>query len=104
MLDIPNDEEVQRNGEVFGKLNNLRMLIKKKGSFLSSPKHFPSSLKVLEWWGFPAAFLPSNVASKNLVILNLSYSCFQWEQPLQACIIINVVTCTFFLGKHIHYT
>jgi len=46
LLDMPNDEEVQWNGEVFGTLKNLRMLIKKNGSFLGSPKHFPKSLRV----------------------------------------------------------
>ncbi|KOM54619.1 hypothetical protein LR48_Vigan10g051100 [Vigna angularis] len=83
LLDMPKDEEVQWNGEVFGKLKNLRMLIKKNGPFQSSPKHFPNSLRVLEWMGYPVTSLPSNVASKNLVILNLSYSFFRWDKPLQ---------------------
>lgn len=96
MLDFPEDKEVQWNEDVFGKMQNLRMLIKKKGFSFGSPKHLPNSLRVMEWWGYPAASLPSNFHSKNLVILNLSCSYFQWDKPLQARIIIIVVT-LFFL-------
>ncbi|RDX76240.1 TMV resistance protein N, partial [Mucuna pruriens] len=84
MLDMPEDEEVQWNQKVFGKMKNLRMLlIKKNAGFFRSPKVLPNSLRVLEWFGYPESSLPSNFHSKNLVILNLSYSYFQWDKPLQ---------------------
>lgn len=73
--------------KLFGKMENLMMLMKKKGRPLGSPNHLPNSLRVLEWWGFPASSLPSSFHPKNLVILNLSYSYFRWDKPLEVCIL-----------------
>ncbi|XP_029129112.1 TMV resistance protein N [Cajanus cajan] len=88
MLDVPQDQEVQWNQKVFGKLKNLQMiLIKKNNGFLRSFKDLPNNLRVLEWCRYPAATLPSNFHLKNLVVLNLSYSKFGWEKPFEACTI-----------------
>nr|KYP33348.1 putative WRKY transcription factor 19 [Cajanus cajan] len=94
MLDMPEDQEVLRNENVFGKMKNLRMmLIKKNPNFLRSPKDLPNSLRVLEWWGYPRASLPSKFHSKNLVKLDLSNSYFQWDNPLQVCAISRNSCC-----------
>ncbi|XP_020207769.2 TMV resistance protein N-like [Cajanus cajan] len=87
MLDMPNDDqEVQCNQKVFRKMKNLQMLlIKKNVAFFRCPKDLPISLRVLEWLGYPESSLPTNFCSKNLVILNLSFSFFQWDKPLQVC-------------------
>ncbi|KAL2967611.1 hypothetical protein AAZX31_16G185400 [Glycine max] len=84
MFDMKEDQEVQWNQKVFGKMKNLRMLlVTMKVGFSRSSIDLPKSLRVLEWWGYPESSLPSNFHSKNLVILNLSYSYFQWDKPLQ---------------------
>ncbi|XP_061376474.1 uncharacterized protein LOC133318484 [Gastrolobium bilobum] len=83
VLDMPEDKEVQWNQEVLGRMKKLRMLVKKNACFFGGPKNLPSSLRVLEWWKYPEASLPHNFHSKNLVILNLSYSSFQWNKQLE---------------------
>ncbi|XP_061340635.1 TMV resistance protein N-like [Gastrolobium bilobum] len=87
MLDMPEDK-LQFKEDVFGKMKNLMMLIKKEVGFASCFEHLPKSLRVLEWWRHPAASLPSVL--HNLVILNLSYSrCFQWDKSLQMSEVLN---------------
>ncbi|XP_020208543.2 disease resistance protein RML1B isoform X2 [Cajanus cajan] len=84
MLDMPKDLKVQWNQTVYRKMKNLQMmLVKSSVASLRMPKDLPNSLRVLEWWGYPGASLPSNFHLKNLVILNLSYSCFRWDKPLE---------------------
>ncbi|XP_068503019.1 disease resistance protein RPV1-like isoform X2 [Phaseolus vulgaris] len=84
MLDMPEYQEMQCNQKLFGKMKNLRMiLIKEEVGFLRSPTALPNTLRVLEWWGYPATSLPSNFHLKNLVILNLSHSYFGWDKPLE---------------------
>jgi len=91
MLDMPEYQEIQCNQKLLGKMKNLRMiLIKKEVGFLRSPTALPNTLRVLEWWGYPATSLPSNFHLKNLVILNLSHSYFGWDKPLEACKINDV--------------
>jgi len=88
MLDMPEDQELQCNQKWLGKMKNLRMiLIKKQVDFLRSPTALPNTLRVLEWWGYPASSLPCNFHLKNLVILNLSHSNFGWDKPLKVCTI-----------------
>ena len=89
MLDMPEYQEIQCNQKLLGKMKNLRMiLIKKEVGFLRSPTALPNTLRVLEWWGYPATSLPSNFhLKKNLVMLNLSHSNFAWDKPLEACTI-----------------
>lgn len=70
-------------------MKSLKMMLMKKNAGISEvPKDLPNSLRVLEWWGYPRASLPSNFRSKNLVRLDLSYSYFCWDKPLEACVII----------------
>ncbi|XP_029126007.1 disease resistance protein RML1B-like isoform X2 [Cajanus cajan] len=84
MLDMPKYLKVQWNQTVYRKMKNLQMmLVKSSVASLRMPKDLPNSLRVLEWWGYPGASLPSNFHLKNLVILNLSYSCFRWDKPLE---------------------
>nr|KYP32054.1 TMV resistance protein N [Cajanus cajan] len=72
MLDMPKDLKVQWNQTVYRKMKNLQMmLVKSSVASLRMPKDLPNSLRVLEWWGYPGASLPSNFHLKNLVILNL---------------------------------
>ncbi|KAL2334421.1 hypothetical protein Fmac_015634 [Flemingia macrophylla] len=67
-LEMPKDQEkIQWNQKVFGKMKNLQMvLIKEKGDCLPIPKYLPNSLKVLEWLGYPAVSLPSDNHLKNI--------------------------------------
>jgi len=83
---MPEHQETQCSQNLLGKMKNLRMiLIKKQVGFLRRPTSLPNTLRVLEWWGYPATSLPCNFHLKNLVILDLSHSDFGWDKPLQAC-------------------
>ncbi|XP_047168491.1 disease resistance protein RML1B-like [Vigna umbellata] len=84
MLEMPeHQEEMQCNLE-FGKIKSLQiLLVEKKVGFLRSPATLPNSLRVLEWPGCPATSLPHDFHLKNLVILDLSYSYFGWDKPLE---------------------
>ncbi|KAK7291272.1 hypothetical protein RIF29_06277 [Crotalaria pallida] len=83
MLDMPEDKEVHWNPNDFGKMKSLRMLIVKNVCHFKSPVNLPNRLRVLEWWGHPSASFPFDSLLKNLMVLDLSYSNFEWGKPLE---------------------
>ncbi|XP_028806188.1 TMV resistance protein N-like [Neltuma alba] len=82
MLDLPEDKEVQWNGEAFKHMKNLKMLVIKNANFSRSPEYLPNTLSVLEWKGYPSKFLPSNFHPTKLIHLDLSNSSIELLQPL----------------------
>ncbi|XP_027359407.1 TMV resistance protein N-like [Abrus precatorius] len=73
-LDFPLFEEeanVKWDGEAFKKMENLKTLIIKRGSFCEGPRQFPNSLRVLEWVKYPSKYLPHDFQPKKLVICKL---------------------------------
>ncbi|XP_058771089.1 disease resistance protein Roq1-like [Vicia villosa] len=69
-LDPPliGDEVIKWDAEAFKKMENLKTLIIRKCHFSNAPKHFPSSLRVLQWWNYPSQELPCDFDPKQLVI------------------------------------
>ncbi|XP_057446770.1 disease resistance protein Roq1-like isoform X2 [Lotus japonicus] len=67
---------VDWNGKAFRKMKSLKTLIIKSGRFSEGPKYLPSSLRVLEWQGYPSQYFPSDFNPKKLTICKLSNSCF----------------------------
>ncbi|MED6183285.1 hypothetical protein PIB30_036471 [Stylosanthes scabra] len=80
-LNFPSSEDeeeakVEWDGKAFKKMKNLKTLIIKNGHFSEGPRHFPNSLRVLEWWGYPSECLPSSFHPKKLSIFKLPYNGF----------------------------
>ncbi|MED6203780.1 hypothetical protein PIB30_002544 [Stylosanthes scabra] len=65
------DVQVKWDGTAFKEMKNLKTLIIKNGYFSRSPKHLPNSLRVLEWWRYPAKCFPHDFHPKKLTILKL---------------------------------
>ncbi|MED6203788.1 hypothetical protein PIB30_002551 [Stylosanthes scabra] len=65
------DVQVTWDGTAFKEMKNLKTLIIKNGYFSRSPKHLPNSLRVLEWWRYPARCFPNDFHPKKLSILKL---------------------------------
>jgi hypothetical protein len=96
-LDFPKDDvdsnrsngkEVCWDGNALTKMQNLRMLVIKSGSFSKGPAYLPNSLKVLEWLRYPSEELPSDFESKQLVICKVS----KLPESLKAIEIVNLGT------------
>nr|WIL59987.1 nodulation protein [Melilotus officinalis] len=71
IADLHKDRKVKWCGKAFGQMKNLRILIIRNAHFSRGPRILPNSLKVLDWSGYQASFLPFNFNPKNLAILNL---------------------------------
>ncbi|XP_054789464.1 disease resistance protein RUN1-like [Prosopis cineraria] len=82
-LDMLGDKEVKWDGMAFKKMSNLMMLIIRNARFSTSPKYLPSSLKVLDWKGYPYSHLPCHFNPKQLVILRMPESCFMLTESLK---------------------
>ncbi|MED6112668.1 hypothetical protein PIB30_063664 [Stylosanthes scabra] len=65
------DVKVKWDGAAFKEMKNLKTLIIKNGYFSRSPKHLPNSLRVMEWWRYPANCFPYDFHPKKLTILKL---------------------------------
>ncbi|KAG4926825.1 hypothetical protein JHK85_053311 [Glycine max] len=63
--------EIQWDGDAFKKMKNLKTLIIRSGHFSKGPKHFPKSLRVLEWWRYPSHYFPYDFQMEKLAIFNL---------------------------------
>ena len=70
------EAKVEWDGKAFKKMKNLKTLIIKNCHFSEVPKHLPNSLRVLEWWGYPSQYLPSDFYPKKLSIFKFPKSCF----------------------------
>ena len=73
------------NGKAFKKMRNLRVLIVGGAHFSKGPKHLPSSLRVLDWRGYPSPSLPCDFHPSRLFILSLPDSCLRLDKSLKAC-------------------
>ncbi|KAI9086184.1 hypothetical protein K1719_031905 [Acacia pycnantha] len=83
ILDPPRQEEVEWNGTTFEKMNNLKILIIRNVQFLTSPKYFPNSLRLLDWKGYPSTTLPPEFSPSKLICLKLPQSPFRLDGPFK---------------------
>ncbi|XP_028769801.1 TMV resistance protein N-like [Neltuma alba] len=83
MLDPPQQEEVEWSGMAFEKMSNLRILVVRNSQFSTNPKYLPSSLRLLDWAGYPSTILPPDFSPKKLVYIKLSGSLFRLEEPFK---------------------
>ncbi|XP_054777353.1 TMV resistance protein N-like isoform X1 [Prosopis cineraria] len=83
MLDPPQQEEVEWSGMAFEKMSNLRILVVRNSQFSTSPKYFPSSLRLLDWAGYPSTTLPPDFSPKKLVFIKLSGRLFRLEESFK---------------------
>ncbi|XP_028793751.1 disease resistance protein RPP5-like [Neltuma alba] len=58
-------------------MSNLRILIVRNAKFSMGAKYFPSSLRLLDWDGYPSMTLPPDFYPKNLVCFKLCGSHFR---------------------------
>ncbi|RHN52479.1 putative TIR domain, winged helix-turn-helix DNA-binding domain-containing protein [Medicago truncatula] len=77
-LEFPSSEEevVDWEGDELKKMENLKTLIVKNGTFSNGPKYLPNSLRVLEWPKYPSPVIPSDFCPKKLSICKLQQSDF----------------------------
>ena len=77
-LEFPSSEEevIKWKGDELKKMQNLKTLIVKNGSFSNGPKYLPNSLRVLEWHKYPSRVIPSDFCPKKLSICKLQQSDF----------------------------
>ncbi|XP_054814409.1 TMV resistance protein N-like isoform X1 [Prosopis cineraria] len=95
-LHMLEDEEVDWDGMAFKKMSNLKMLIIRNAQFSTAPKYLPSSLRVLEWKGYPYSSLPCDFNPKQLVILRVPESRLTLNTPLKkfrSLTIMNLSRC-----------
>ncbi|KAL2329137.1 hypothetical protein Fmac_022564 [Flemingia macrophylla] len=71
MLDPPEREEINCIGNVFMKMENLRILIVRNTSFSNPPYHLPNNLRLLDWVNCPSQSLPSSFNPKKIWAFNL---------------------------------
>ncbi|KEH26837.1 TIR-NBS-LRR class disease resistance protein [Medicago truncatula] len=77
-LEFPSSEQkvVDWKGDELKKMQNLKTLIVKNGSFSKGPKYFPDSIRVLEWHKYPSRFVPSDIFPKKRSVCKLQESDF----------------------------
>lgn len=92
-LDSPSFEElVEWEGDGFKNMKNLKTIIIKSGRFSNGVGHFPISLRVLEWNGYPSQSLPYDFFPKKLSICKLGGSyltSFELPYSLKASTMIS---------------
>lgn len=104
MLDPPHQEEVKWNGFAFEKMNNLRILIVRNTQFLTSPKYFPNSLRLIDWGGYPSMTLPPDFSPPKLVCFKLYGGLFKFDEPVQVLFSLFYLSSNFLESyKHINY-
>ncbi|XP_039682591.1 TMV resistance protein N [Medicago truncatula] len=67
---------VDWKGDELEKMQKLKTLIVKNGTFSNGPKYLPNSLRVLEWQKYPSRVIPSDFFPKKLSICKLQQSDF----------------------------
>ncbi|XP_027924160.1 TMV resistance protein N-like isoform X2 [Vigna unguiculata] len=70
------EETLDWNGNAFGNMKNLKILVIRNGKVSGGPNCFPESLRVLEWHEYPSNCLPSNFDPTKLVTCKLPNSHF----------------------------
>jgi hypothetical protein len=93
-LEFPSSEEevVDWKGDELKKMQNLKTLIVKNGSFSNGPKYLPNSLRVLEWPKYPSRIIPSDFCPKKLSICKLQesdFTSFELRGTMKACVNCN---------------
>ncbi|AES76312.1 functional resistance protein KR1, putative [Medicago truncatula] len=75
-LEFPSSEEevIDWKGDELKKMQNLKTLIVKNGTFSKGPNYLPNSLRVLEWPKYPSRIIPSDFCPKKLSICKLKES------------------------------
>ncbi|XP_029127403.1 TMV resistance protein N [Cajanus cajan] len=82
MLHLPKVKEVQWDGTVLEKMENLKILVVENAHFSRGPSALPKSLRVLKWSAYPESSLPTNFDPKKLVILDLPLSSFTFRDQV----------------------
>ncbi|XP_068312911.1 disease resistance protein RPV1-like [Pyrus communis] len=103
ILDLSNSDEVCLNAEAFDSMTQLRLLRIShsygKQHLIGHLKFLSHELRCLSWPGSPLRSLPSNFQFKNLVDLDMQYSCIEqlWEgtQTLGKLKFINLRYCEY---------
>ncbi|GAU12364.1 hypothetical protein TSUD_253150 [Trifolium subterraneum] len=75
----------------FEKMNRLRILIVRDGSFSSGPKHLPNHLRLLDWRTYYSKTFPPKFYPKNIIILNLPFSRLTMEDPFKQFSYLTVI-------------
>ncbi|XP_054777791.1 disease resistance protein RUN1-like [Prosopis cineraria] len=91
ILDAP-DQKVEWSGIAFEKMNNLKILIIRNAQFSTNSKHFPNSLRLLDWKGYPSMTLPPDFSPSKLICLKLNRSRFTLEEPFKKFEYVTYVT------------
>ncbi|KAL2951428.1 hypothetical protein AAZX31_19G049700 [Glycine max] len=94
--------EIQWDGDAFKKMKNLKTLIIRSGHFSKGPKHFPKSLRVLEWWRYPSHYFPYDFQMEKLAIFNLP-DCGFTSRELAAMLkkFVNLTSLNFDSCQHL---
>ncbi|KAK2407424.1 TMV resistance protein N [Trifolium repens] len=96
ILDFPKYEKVvQWDGKAFKKMKGLQTLIIRSLCFAEGPKNLPNSLRVLEWWGYPSQFLPSDFYPEKLAVLKLPHSSFMSPELSKSKKFVNMTLLNF---------
>ena len=71
MLYSPEPIELQLKAQIFGKMNNLRLLTIRNVHCCGGLEYLPSGLRMLYWHNYPFPSFPSDFSPKNLVALEM---------------------------------
>ncbi|XP_054803840.1 TMV resistance protein N-like [Prosopis cineraria] len=83
MVDLPDHYLVHLTENTFKMMKNMKILIVKNAHVFGSPQHLPNNLRLLDWMEYPSSSLPSNFHPRKLVVLNLSRSCLNMQEPFK---------------------
>ncbi|XP_029125309.1 uncharacterized protein LOC109789614 [Cajanus cajan] len=83
MLDPPQKEVVNWDGNAFKKMESLRILIVRNTLFSHEPNHLSNHLRVLDWEEYPSRSFPSKFHPKKIIVFNLPRSHLTLEEPFK---------------------
>lgn len=94
-LKFPSSEEevIEWKGDELNKMQNLKTVIVKNGSFSKGPEYLPNSLRVLEWPKYPSRIIPSDFCPKKLSICKLKesdLSSFELRVTMKVCVNVMI--------------
>jgi len=104
-LEFPLCEEVvvDWKGDELKKMQNLKTLIVKNGSFSKGPKCLPNSLRVLEWHKYPSRIIPSDFCPKKLFICKLQqndFTSFELRGTMKVCVNVMISFLSSYTSMH----
>lgn len=97
ILNPPKDVEVQWSGNEFMNMTDLKMLVIRKACFSKRPKYLPTTLRWLEWEGYPFESLPNPACQTELVYLDLTKSYCKFLQQFDMVSMYTVNKVHIFL-------